>query len=218
MPQAKEVVPATDMKAIHQTLFRILIVISFSGVSVLMAADLNARVMMSGGGAFLPDRDVRDPAGANHPAHFADKFQLGILAAVDLHSLLALETGFRHERSALYLPGGSLLPNGRAINFTIQQIFFNAAFNTPYSDGGLRLFATGGVGLRRVKPESSLGSDIGWSLNYGGGLEARPSRRVSIRVEARDFVGNMPRLVLSQSPNGLLHDIQASIGCIIQMR
>jgi len=205
------------MKAILQTLFG-LVLLSIGGGSVLMAAELNARFMLSGGGSFLLDRHVQDLAGASYPAQFTNKFQLGALTAIDLHAPLALEVGFRNEWSEFHLQGGGLLPDGRSINFTVQQIFCNAAYNTPYSDGGLRLFASGGAGLRRVNPESGIGSDVGWSLNFGGGLEARPSRRFSIRVEMRDFVGDMPRLVLSQSPRGLLHDIQASIGLIVHVR
>jgi hypothetical protein len=210
----------TAMKAMLQALFRLVLLvwISCGGVGVLMAADLNARFMVSGGGSILLDRDVQDLAGASYEAHFTNKFQLGALAAVDLHAPLALEMGFRNEWGESHLQGGGVLPAGKPINLTVQQIFCNAVYNTPYSGGGLRLFASGGAGLRRVNPDSGIGSDVGWSLNVGGGLEARPSRRFSIRVEMRDFVGAMPRLVLSQSPRGLLHDIQASIGLLVHVR
>jgi hypothetical protein len=203
-----------------QTIFLLvlLIWISFSDGSVLMAADPNIGFGLNGGRSFLLDRNVWDLAGTSYPAHFTDKFQLGVLAAADLHAPLALEVGFRNEWGEFHLKDGSLVPNGRTINFTVQQVFCNAVFNSPYSDGGLRLFATVGAGFRWVNPESDLGTDAGWSINFGGGLEARPSRRFSIRVETRDFVGDMPRLVLSQPPRSLLHDIQASLGFIVHVR
>ena len=74
-----------------------------------MAADLNTRVMVSGGGSFLPDRNVRDQAGALYPAHFADRFQLGVLAAVDLHTHFALEIGFRTTRRIVEQKYSSLI-------------------------------------------------------------------------------------------------------------
>jgi hypothetical protein len=210
----------STIKDFLQTRFRLvlLIWISLDGAGVLSAADMNVGLGLSGGRSFLPDRNVQDRAGASYLAHFTNKFQLGVLAVVDLHAPLALEVGFRNEWADFNLPNGVLLPNTGTIGFTVQQVFCNAVYYTPYSDGGLRLFATGGAGFRRINPASGVGSYVGWSLNFGGGLEARPSRRLSIRVEMRDFVGDMPRLVLSQSPGGLLHDIQVSLGFIVHIK
>jgi len=208
------------MKAMIQTLSRLVMLtwMLSGGIYVLMAADPDIDLGLSGGRSFLPDRNVRDLTGVSYPAHFRNKFQLGVLAVVDLHAPLALEVGFRNEWGEVHLQDGNLPSNGRSINFAAQQVFCNAIYRTPYSDGGLRLFATGGAGIRRISPDSDIGADVGWSLNFGGGLEARPRRRFSIRVEIRDFVGDVPRLELSQSPHGLLHDIQASLGFIVHFR
>jgi hypothetical protein len=194
------------------------LILMFSGtIECLAAADLNARLMVSGGGSFIPDGNIRDSAGALHSAIFKNWLQAGILAGIDLHNPLALEAGFRGGQSELRMKDEGLLPAGNSLNFSIQQFFCNAVYSTPYSDGGLRLFATGGVGLRRINPASGMNSDTGWSVNFGGGLEARASRRFSIRVELRDFVGAMPRFVPSQPTNGLMHDIQPSIGVILHL-
>jgi len=198
--------------------FAILILVCSGSIDDLTAAEINARMMVSGGGSFLLDKNIADLAGASHSAAFNDKLQIGILAAVDLHAHLALEAGFRGGRSELRVKDAGLLPSGNSLDFSIQQFFCNAVYSTPYSGGGLRLFATGGVGLRRIGPAAGIDPDIGWSVNYGGGLEARPSRRFSIRVELRDFVGAMPRFAPSQSTRGVLHDIQPSIGLIVHLR
>jgi hypothetical protein len=206
----------TALQSIRWIVF--LIPALLAGAGVLTAADLNARLMVSGGSSFLLDRNVRDSTGQSYPAGFKDKLQAGILAGIDLHAPLALEAGFRIGSSDFHMHEGSLIPSGKPINFTSRQFFCNAVYNTPYSDGGLRLFATGGVGLRRIHAASAMGTDLSWSINFGGGLEARPSRRYSIRVELRDFVGAMPRFVTSQAPGGLLHDIQPSIGLVVHLR
>jgi hypothetical protein len=184
----------------------------------LSAADLNPRILVSVGGSFLPDRNVRDSAGQSYPAGFRHKMQAGILAGIDLHAPLALEAGFRTGSSEFFVREGSLVQNGSPINFTIRQFFCNAVYSTPYSDGGLRLFATGGAGLRRIHAASVPGTDLDWSINFGGGLEGRPSRRFSIRVELRDFVGEMPHFVPFQARRGLLHDIQPSVGLAVYLR
>jgi hypothetical protein len=194
-----------------------LILVLLAGIDGVTAAEINSSLMVSGGGSFFPDRNLRDSSGTLHSATFKDRFQIGILATVDLHASFAIEAGFRGGRSGLRIKDGSLLPAGNTLDFSAQQFFCNAVYHTPYSGGGLRLFATGGAGLRRIAPAAGMAPDIGWSVNFGGGLEARPSRRFSIRAELRDFVGGMPRLVPSQSTSGLLHDIQPSIGLIIHL-
>jgi hypothetical protein len=208
------------MNTKFQALCRLVLLIWICSGSAdnLSAWDHNARLIVSGGGSFLPDRSIMDLASMPHPAYSKDKFQLGILAAVDLRAPLALEAGFRNEWGGYDPQSEDLSLHSRLINFTVQQFFCNAFYSTPYTGGGLRLFATGGIGLRRIHPEAGIGSDIGLSLNFGGGLEARPSRRYSLRVELRDFVADMPRLKQSQWIGGLSHDIQPSIGLVVYLK
>jgi hypothetical protein len=196
----------------------LLVFILLLGDSALAAADLNPRFMLSIGGSFLPDKDVRDSSGTAHPAVLNGNLQGGILAAINVHAPLALEAGFRISHGELQSRDGSFAAPGHSVGFSAHQVFGNVVYSTPYSDGGLRLFVSGGAGFRRIHVKTAPGADWGWSLNFGGGLEARISRRVSIRAEARDFVGAMPRFVPAQSPNGFLHDIQTSVGLILHLQ
>jgi hypothetical protein len=157
-------------------------------------------------------------SGTAHPAILNGNLQGGILAAIDVHAPLALEAGFRIGRGEFQSRNGNFATPGRSIAFSAEQVFANVAYRTPYSDGGLRLFASGGGGFRRIHVDAASGADWGWSVNFGGGLEARASRRVSIRAEARDFVGAMPRFVPTQRPDGHLHDIQTSLGLILHLK
>ncbi len=196
----------------------ILILTLAGGFINLAAADVRARIMINGGGSFLPDRDIKDAGGISHPARFEKGLHIGASGIIDLHPWFALEAGFRNISGEFHSRDSVLLSSGSPISFNVQQIFFNAACHTRYSGGGLRLFATGGAGLRRIHPTSGVGADIGWSINYGGGIEGRASRRISLRVEIRDFFGRMPRFVSSQRDGGLLHDIQPSIGLIFHLQ
>ncbi len=197
----------------------LLLLLILPWTKTLAAAGLNPRWMISGGGAILPDRNIRDGASSTYRARLKNQFQIGILAAVDLHTPVSLEMGFRNAWNDLDLQAApvSQAAGGQSTSFTIQQLFCNIALATPYSNGGLRLFATAGTGLRNIHPDNGSGSDIGWSFNYGGGIEARPSRRYSIRVEIRDFLGNFPAFLQSQSSGGLFHDVQTSIGILVHM-
>ena len=208
------------MKIIIHNLFRMLalIWIACGGISVLMAADLNARFAVSGGKSFLPDGNLRDRDSAPYTVSFKNGFQFGFLAAVDLHPPISLEAGFRNEWGRFHLRGGNPPLETETVGFTSQQFFCDAVYYTPYSSGGLRLFATGGIGLRRIQPESGSGSDSGWNVNYGGGLEGRAGRRYSVRAEVRDFVGDMPPLLNPQPCGGLLHDVQLSLGLVVHLK
>jgi len=208
------------MKTIFEVLCRLILLfcICAGGARILPASNQNLHLMVSGGGSLLRGDNTLDLPNSTYPAHFNEKLQLGILAAVDLHAPLALELGFRNEWGEYDLLGEDRLLNNEAIRFTLQQAFCNVSYRTPNSGGGLLLFVTAGGGFRGVHPENSNGYDFGWSVNFGGGLEARPSRRYSIRVELRDFIGSMPRLIQSQYARGLLHDLQPSIGLVIHLK
>ena len=182
----------------------------------LDAAELNPRLMVSGGASFILDKNVEDLTGQPATLILKDKLQAGILGGIDLSRSLALETGLRFGSSDFRIQGRDQ-PSGTPIHFTIQQFFCNVVYSTPTSGGGLHLFATGGAGARRIHVATGSGSGYGWSINLGGGLEARPSRRYAIRVELRDFIGKTPRFAPSQLRGGLLHDIHPSIGLVIHM-
>ncbi len=188
------------------------------GACGLTAGEHHVRLGISGGGSFMPDAQGNDLAGTAYPSRFGGKYQAGAWAAVDLHAALAMEAGFRSGQGKLHAEEGNLFPTGQSIDLTAQQFFLNAVYSSPYSAGGLRLFATGGIGFQRTHTASVSGSDIGFSSNFGGGLEARASRRFSVRVELRDFLGGIPRFVTSQSSDGHRHDIQASVGLVVHLR
>jgi hypothetical protein len=193
----------------------------------LNGADLNPHIAFSGGGAILTDDHVRDATGASYPIESKNRFQVGISAGVPLVAFLALEAGFRTEQNALRAQVLIDSQIAASVDFSVQQFFFNIVCNTPYSDGGLRLFATGGAGFRRSSHAASSGdrilrtasgSEIAPSFNFGGGLEARGSRRFSIAAEVRDFVGDTPKLIQSYPAEGVSHDIHMSVGLIVHLR
>ncbi len=197
------------------------------GGGYLHAADLSPRLIFIGGRSYLPDREIISPDNTFSSVGFKNRFQAGISAGVHVAAFLALEAGFRtgqYELRAHQSNGSSMVAS---VDFAVQQFYINAVYNTHYSDGGLRLFATGGIGVRRsTHPASSgnaviqvpSGSEIASSFNFGGGLEARASRRLSLVAEVRDFVGAVPQFVPSFPRRGLLHDVHVSAGLMVHLR
>jgi len=191
----------------------------------LNGADLNLYLKLIGGSSALTHDHAVEAGGQSYSITPINRFLAGASAGMSIAPFLALEAGFRFEKNKLQVQALVGSPAAESIDFTVQRFFLNAVYHTPYSNGGLRLFATGGVGLTRGIWASGTeifgtmpDSEIAPGFNFGGGLEARASRRLSLAAEVRDFVGNMPNVLQSSSPREIMHDVHMSIGVVVHLR
>jgi len=95
--------------------------------------------------------------------------------------------------------------------------FFNAVYSTPYSDGGLRVFAAGEPGCGAFMPHPN--SIRCWmELQLWRRLEARASRRFFCAGGDEGFHREYAALRPVSEARRIVHDIQASIGLIVHLR
>jgi len=88
---------------------------------------------------------------------------------------------FLFSRQDTNLRSSSTAANGKDLRID----YFQLGGTVDYSSGNLHPFATGGIGITRVKASSS---ETNFSLNLGGGFRIPVSENVGLRLEGRVYV------------------------------
>jgi len=132
-------------------------------------------------------------------------------------------TGFRYhlaprnalEASYSYSPSDlrfTISDPSSSITFDNQRWVHDVAFNYVryFSLGQRQYFLTGGLGFTEFA--SPFGGRIKFAGNFGGGLDLRMNRRLTLRTEFRDFLTGHPSFA-----GRTLHNFVPSVGLVFRL-
>jgi len=203
----------------------------------------NTYVVVFGGGSFFR----AERSFVLHDAAFQSEIRkggrLGLRAASYITDHLAFEGGYSFGHHDLRLAEAPV-SNHRTFDTVLHQFGAALLYNFGPFDNGLQPFVVVGLGLSRFSPTdqakvralstkflngpAQLGASNLFGFGLGGGVEAKLSRRLGLRLDMRDHITGTPRLGLAQRSSGsgeayypiagTIHDIEASIGVVFYLR
>ena len=201
----------------------------------------NPRITVLFGGSYvLGDRDFV-VSGDSFTSQFVKGGKARLRASLDLTRHWTLEGDYSLGRNNQRITDESgAIPVQRDFGITVGQVHFNFVRFLTDSESRIRPFFTAGLGMARFNPTdeaklaalsgdfitdpTQLESSIQLSVALGGGVEARLSRWLGIRFDAKDYISPIPRFGLNETSsgpggiffpvNGLVHNVETAAGIV----
>jgi hypothetical protein len=175
------------------------------------------------GGSTIIDAQYFDSAGRLYHTRFepSPKFSLGV--AVPYNKLLSIESGFSYGPNDLVLTNTNVFPHtspGSVSVFPVNVYLgtLSAVVHAPFSAHHFQPYVDGGVEYDRFSPtQSAIVSAVrnGWAststalinhndkfgFSVGVGVDRKLTKRLSLRIDARDHVTSSPAFGLPNTYN-----------------
>ncbi len=210
---------------------------AFLSVADVRGEGLDPRITLFCGGSFFKGERVFTVNGSPLQSEFEKGVKAGVRGTTDIGTRWAVEAAYSFGRHDLRISELEVPDQGRRFRMSLHEISTNLLYYFASTDGGLRTFATAGLGLARFSPTSRakalaldgkfiddparIVSDNKFSVNMGGGFEGRASRRVAVRFDIRDHM-------IKETParsdgiffpvKGSVHQIEVLAGVIFYLR
>jgi opacity protein-like surface antigen len=173
------------------------------------------------GGSTVVDPYSFDSAGHLYHTRFAPGPRFNIGVAVPYNKFLSIESGFSYGPNDLVLTNTNVFPHTSPLSVTVFPVnvylgTLNAVVHAPYTFRKFQPYVAGGVEYDRFSPtQSAITSALrnGWAststalINHndkfgfglGGGLDRKLTKRLSLRIDARDHITSSPAFGLPNS-------------------
>jgi hypothetical protein len=223
----------------------IAVVTGFVLASSCLAQDLNPRLTLTAGASNFNAARTFTAGGGAFRSQYAAGGDSSIRFTMDLDKPWAVEGsyGFGTNNLRVYdLNPNNVATGQRDFGTRVKQFTVNALYFVGEPTGHLRLFATAGLGIKRVSPtdaakaaaatdqfitdRANISSSTSPELNLGFGGEAKMAKTWGVRFDIRDAFSGIPRFGLSQNPSGgdyypvsgHVSHIESSIGVVYYIR
>ncbi len=199
------------------------LVVSTGGIQ---ARDLfqNARFDVYGlvGWSTVFDAQYFNSAGRLYHTRFEPDYKFSLGVAIPYNKYLSIESGFTYGPNNMVLTNTNIFPHtvaaGSVVVYPVNNYIGNlsAVVHTPYSVHHFKPYVEAGVEYDRFAPtQAAIASAInnGWAststalinhndkfgFNLGVGVDRKFTKRLSLRIDARDHITSSPQFGLPNS-------------------
>ena len=189
------------------------------------------------GGSTIVDAQYFDSAGRLYHTRFepSPKFSLGV--SVPYNKFLSIETGFSYGPNDLVLTNTNIFPHTSPSSVTVFPVnvylgTLNAVVHAPYTFRKFQPYVAGGVEYDRFSPtQAAVASALrnGWAststalinhndkfgFSLGAGLDRKLTKRLSLRIDARDHVTSSPAFGLPNSYSNAFYAVKGRCNNIV---
>jgi len=225
----------------NQRILALSVFLAGLGAAAPASAQFNPRITIFGASSFVRGERSFAIAGQNFQTQFVDGGKFRVRGSLDLTSRWTLEGDYSFGRNNLRVNESGTTTSLRDFGAKLNQVHFNLVHFWTSSKRRVRPYLGTGIGLTRYTPTdaakslagvrflaaaAAIGPSNQFSFPVAGGLEARFTRWLGMRVDLTDHIMPIPRFSLAEISsggaffpvNGVAHNVQAEIGLVFFLK
>ena len=200
------------------------------------------RLFLLGGASTLVDAEYFQSAGRQYHSRYdlGPKFNVGV--AVPYNKILSIEAAYSFGPNDLIVTNTNVFPHVGVVYPVRDSIAsLSAVFHAPFAFHGLRPYGEAGGEHDRFTPTpaaittakthgfgavstAAINANTKFGLNFGGGLDRKIMKRVTLRLDVRDHITSPPAFGLPNPQSaadfpvtGRAHNIEYTAGIVFHV-